>query len=158
MDLIDISIKFTPNQITVEKLDQIIFYSLDKAIKSYRQMAQKNISKAGIDITIDQWLLLTCLRNNPDATQQQIATTVFKDYASITRMIELLVQREIIERNFHPDDRRRSSLTISPKGLQILADMEPLIFANRKTALEGISEQQIETARNMLETISRNCK
>jgi DNA-binding MarR family transcriptional regulator len=63
----------------MEKLNQVVFYAIDKAIKSYRQMAQKNINKHGLDITIDQWLLLTSLRNNPDATQQQIAEAVFKD-------------------------------------------------------------------------------
>lgn len=142
----------------MEKLEQIIFYSLDKAIKSYRQMAQKNINKRNIDITIDQWLLLTTIRNNPDVTQQQIAQAVFKDLASITRMIEILVKKEILNRDFHPDDRRRFSLSVTDKGLQILTDLEPVIQANRNKALEGITADEIQAVQTLLNKIADNCK
>ncbi len=142
----------------MEKLEQIIFYSLDKAIKSYRQMAQKNINKRNIDITIDQWLLLTTIRNNPNVTQQQIAQAVFKDLASITRMIEILVKKEILNRDFHPDDRRRFSLSVTDKGLQILTDLEPVIQANRNKALEGITADEIQAVQTLLNKIADNCK
>lgn len=142
----------------MEKLEQIIFYSLDKAIKSYRQMAQKNINKQNIDITIDQWLLLTTIRNNPDVTQLQIAQSVFKDLASITRMIEILVKKEILNRDFHPDDRRRFSLSVTDKGLQILNDLEPVIQSNRSKALEGISADEIRSMQILLNKIADNCK
>ncbi|MFT3796394.1 MarR family winged helix-turn-helix transcriptional regulator [Flavobacterium sp.] len=142
----------------MEKLEQIVFYSLDKAIKSYRQMAQKNINKENIDITIDQWLLLTTIKNNPDATQQIIAANVFKDLASITRMIEILVKKEILTRDFHPEDRRRFSLNVTTKGEQILTDLEPIIRSNRSKALGGISPEEIETLKTLLNRIVRNCK
>lgn len=121
-------------------------------------MAQKNINKRNIDITIDQWLLLTTIRNNPDVTQQQIAQAVFKDLASITRMIEILVKKEILNRDFHPDDRRRFSLSVTAKGLQILTDLEPVIQANRSKALDGITPEEIQTAQKLLNKIADNCK
>ena len=142
----------------MEKLNQVVFYAIDKAIKSYRQMAQKNINKHGLDITIDQWLLLTSLRNNPDATQQQIAEAVFKDYASITRMIEILVQKQIIVRHFQPDDRRRSYLEITSKGLDVLTAIDPVIQANRSQALDGILDAEIEQVKTVLQKIASNCK
>jgi MarR family transcriptional regulator for hemolysin len=142
----------------MEKLSQVIFYSIDRAIKSYRQMAQKNINKHNLDITIDQWLLLTTLRNNPDLTQQHIAEAIFKDYASITRMIEILVKKEIIQRHSRADDRRRSSLEITAKGLQILSDIEPVIKSNRKKALDGIADPEIEKLKSALDRIADNCK
>lgn len=142
----------------MEKLDQIIFYSLDKAIKSYRQMAQKNINKQNLDITIDQWLLLTAISNNPNATQQEIAASVFKDLASITRMIELLVKKEILVRDFHPDDRRRFVLSITPKGQSILSDLEPIIKSNRSKALESVTSSEIELLKEILNRIADNCK
>jgi len=141
----------------MDKLDEIIFYALDKAIKSYRQMAQKNINSQHFDISIDQWLLLTSLQNNPDDTQQQIASDIFKDYASITRMIDILVRKEIIERNANPDDRRRSNLNISPKGLTILSEIKPLIQSNRSTALEGVTDAEIELVKKIMGKIAVNC-
>lgn len=142
----------------MENLDQIVFYTLEKSIKTYRQFAQKNISKKAVDITIDQWLLLRSIQNNPDITQQQIATNVFKDYASITRMIELLVRKKFLTRDFHSDDRRRFNLSLTKKGLEILKGLTPIIQANRKQALDGITKVEIETMQNMLNKIINNCK
>jgi MarR family transcriptional regulator, transcriptional regulator for hemolysin len=72
----------------MEKLDQVLFFTLEKSIKTYRQFAQRQIDKANIAITIDQWLVLKPIQDWPDISQHQIAENVFKDYASVTRMIE----------------------------------------------------------------------
>jgi MarR family transcriptional regulator for hemolysin len=37
-----------------EQLKEVIFYSLEKTIKTYGQFAQKRLREAGYDITIDQ--------------------------------------------------------------------------------------------------------
>jgi MarR family transcriptional regulator, transcriptional regulator for hemolysin len=34
----------------MEKLEELIFYKLENAIKTYRQFAQKQITKGGFDI------------------------------------------------------------------------------------------------------------
>src|ERR1700709_2033491 len=102
---IDISIIFISINI-MENLDSILFYSLDKAIKSYRQFAQRNMMKQGFDLTIDQWLVLKAIMDNPNQTQQEIAEIAFKDFASVTRIIELLVKKQYLIRAIHSNDRR----------------------------------------------------
>ncbi len=142
----------------MEKLEQIIFYALEKSIKTYRQFAQKSINKKGLDITIDQWLVLKTIQSNPDITQQQIAVNVFKDYASITRIVEILVSKEILNRDFHAEDRRRFNLTITKNGLEILSGLAPIVQSNRKKALDGISTAEIEMLKRVLNKITENCK
>lgn len=142
----------------MEKLDQIIFYSLEKSIKSYRQFAQKNITKKGFDITIDQWLVLKTIENNVGMTQQQIALNVFKDYASITRIIEILVTKNFLERDFHSADRRRFDLSITKLGIETLKRLTPIIESNRKQALKGFAQSEIELLKNSLNKITENCK
>ena len=72
-------------------LNDIIFYTLEKSIKSYRQYAQKQLIMNNFDITIDQWLILKSIKENSGLTQQQIGINVFFFFASVTRIIELLV-------------------------------------------------------------------
>ena len=60
-------------------LNDVIFYVLEKTIKRYRQFAQSNIDRAGLDITIDQWLILNVIQEMPTLGQQEIAERVFKD-------------------------------------------------------------------------------
>ena len=71
----------------MEKLENIVFYSMDRAIRSYRQYAQQQLKKNDFAITIDQWLVIKCLIENPDVTQVELSERVFKDNASVTRIL-----------------------------------------------------------------------
>lgn len=142
----------------MDKLEENLFYALEKAIKTYRQFAQKRINDAGIDITIDQWLILKTIQDNPEYSQHQLAETVFKDFASVTRMVELLVKKAYLIRNVHPLDRRRFALKITDLGMEILQKVYPIVAENRKLALVNFSSSDIETLKQQLNDLITNCQ
>ncbi len=142
----------------MEKLNSILFYTLEKAIKSYRQYAQNSIVQNGFDVTIDQWLVLKAVSDNPAWTQQQIAEITFKDYASVTRIIDLLVKKRYLSRIIHEQDRRRFNLTPTESAEKILIAMQPVIESNRKVALKGITTEQASQLQHILNSIIQNCK
>ncbi len=142
----------------MEKLNNILFYSLEKAIKSYRQFAQRSLVQNGFDVTIDQWLVLKAVGDNPAWTQQQIAEITFKDYASVTRIIDLLVKKRYLSRIIHEQDRRRFNLTPTESAAKILIAMQPVIESNRKVALKGITTEQASQLQHILNAIIQNCK
>ncbi len=90
----------------MERLEDVIFYTLDKAIKTYRQFAQRRLNEAGYDISVDQWLVLQAISETPGISQLEIAERVFKDAASITRIIDLLINKNYLQRESHSIDRR----------------------------------------------------
>src|SRR5687768_12218072 len=122
--------------------EETVFYMLDKSIRLYRQMSQRRLNQEGLDITIDQWLILNTLKNNPEATQNEIAEAVFKDTASLTRIIEILVKKKYLSRKSSGTDRRRFELKITPIGEKMLEQIVKVISINRKTALKGINEKE----------------
>ncbi|MBY0572223.1 MAG: hypothetical protein K2P84_00955 [Undibacterium sp.] len=142
----------------MEKIDQTIFYSIEKAIKSYRQFAQKRMITHGFSTTVDQGLVLKIIHENPEMTQQQIGLLTFKDHASITRIIENLVSKKILSRDFHSLDRRRFNLSITSIGLEILERMQPVVELNRVNALNGISERELAALKVTLNKIISNCQ
>ncbi|SHM91527.1 MarR family winged helix-turn-helix transcriptional regulator [Mucilaginibacter sp. OK098] len=139
-----------------ENLNDILFYSLERAIKSYRQFAQRQLVKHGFNITIDQWLVLKTLHDNPEQTQHQVAETIFKDYASVTRIIELLVEKQYLVRTMHAADRRRFSLTLTENAVKLLDNMQPVIDQNRSLALKDINEMQTSQLQQLLNQIIKN--
>lgn len=142
----------------MEKLDSIIFYTIDQSIRTYRNFAQKRLRENGFKITIDQWLILKVMTENPGISQQEIAERVFKDNASVTRMIELLVKSDYLERKAHPEDRRKSNLKITKEGVKVIEDVQNLVLENRKIALNGVSQKEMETLQKALTTIIHNCQ
>ncbi len=142
---------------SIEIPSQVIFYSIERAIKEYRKFAQKNISKEIKDITVDQGLVLLFLDHYPDLSQKEIAELVFKDNASMTRMIDLMVKKQYLMRTINDQDRRRHTLTITTEGKRILKKLPPIILQNRKKALEGVTDEEIQQLQSTLSKIITNC-
>ncbi len=72
-----------------------IFYSIEKAIKVYRKFAQQHYAEIIDDITVDQALILQFLSRGENLSQKELAGLLFKEDASITRMVESLVKKKI---------------------------------------------------------------
>lgn len=142
----------------MEKLDSVLFYYIEKAIKTYRQFAQKELKNAGLSITVDQWLTLNCLNENPQITQKELAEAVFKDTASITRIIELLVKAKYIKRNINKDDRRKSNLSITELGLETIESASIVVEKYRNQALKGIGIAKEEHVKMVMKMIIKNCQ
>jgi DNA-binding MarR family transcriptional regulator len=143
----------------MDKLDpqHTIFYTIENAIKTYRKFAQKQLSDVVTGITVDQILILTVLEENPNIAQNEMAALLFKDYASITRMIELLVKNQYLSRTINEADRRKFVLKISAKGKAALKKLKPVIFKNRTNALKGVTESEVKHLFTTLNKIISNC-
>lgn len=147
----------TQNQTQMKKLKDITFYTMDKAIRTYRIFAQKRLRDNGYKITIDQWLIIKAILENPGISQQEIGEKVFKDNASVTRIIELLVKSEYLEREVNQNDRRKSNLKVTVEGKRIIEKVHDLVLENRKTALAGILPEELEILNKTLKKIISNC-
>jgi DNA-binding MarR family transcriptional regulator len=135
-----------------------VLYLLEQAIKEYRKVSQKNISKIVSDITVDQCLVLIVLNKNSNYSQKEIAELIFKDNASITRIIELMVKKDYLTRTINELDRRKFNLEITKKGKDTIALLEPVIQINRTTALNGLSAEEVALLDKVLNKIITNCK
>lgn len=137
---------------------QTLFYTIERAIKEYRKYAQHNILEHINDITLDQALVLTIIDAEPSISQKEIANFLYKDYASLTRIIELMVEKNYVTRQTNKADRRRFNLIITKKGNTALKKILPIIKANRESAILGLSQQEVSQLNTLLNKIIINCK
>lgn len=139
------------------RLQDVLFYSLDAASKAYRRFAQARLHASGLDITIDQWLVLKTIHESPDVTLHSVGTAVFKDFASVTRIVQLLERKGLLRRKPHPTDGRRSELVLTGAGESMIRTVEPIAQDNRRQALAGIDAEQVARLRELLKRIVDNC-
>jgi MarR family transcriptional regulator for hemolysin len=142
----------------MERLETINFYLLDKAIRTYRIYSQKKLRENGFKITVDQWLIIKVLMENPGISQQNIAEKAFKDNASVTRIIDLLVKSKYLDRKVNPKDRRTSILKVTAAGEDIINKVQDLVLQNRKMAQTGITIEELENLNATLKKIIKNCQ
>lgn len=135
-----------------------VLYTIEQATKEYRKVCQKNIQKVVNDITVNQCLVLIILNDNPKIFQIEIARLIFKDNASVTRIIELMVKKDYLTRETDESDKRKTKLGITQKGKETIVLLTPVFKLNRKTALDGLSADEIELLDKILHKIISNCK
>ncbi len=141
----------------MDKLDGVLFYTIEKAIKSYRRYAQKRLKDNGLKITIDQWLVIKNILDNPSISQQEIAERVFKDNASVTRIIDLLFKAKYIKRSVNKTDRRKTNLVVTQEGIDLINEVYKVVLEYRTHALKGINKQDIDITNKVLSSIIDNC-
>ncbi|MDX8554614.1 MarR family transcriptional regulator [Tenacibaculum sp. 1B UA] len=133
-----------------------VLYSIEETIKTYRKLSQQNILQVVPDITVDQALVLLLLESNYK-TQTEIANLIFKDYASMTRIVKLMIKKDYLIKTTDNQDKRKARLEITKKGKIIIKKLKPIIQINRETALNAISDEELEQLYETLKKITKNC-
>jgi len=135
---------------------ETVFHTIESTIKEYRKFSQKNISSVIEDMTIDQGMVLLFLNKYPELTQKEIAVLVFRDNASMTRMINTMVQKKYLSRSMNNQDRRRYKLEITKKGKEVLNLLPSIIQNNRTASLAGITKNELSQLGTILNKIKSN--
>jgi DNA-binding MarR family transcriptional regulator len=94
------------------------------------------LAEAGTGITVDQFRLLTMLWREDGSTQQQLASLLGRDRASVTRMTDILEEQGVVVRIPDKNDRRINLIYLTKKGREI----EPAAAACAQKALEEMTQ------------------
>jgi DNA-binding MarR family transcriptional regulator len=141
----------------MEQINKSFFYTIEKAIKVYRQYFQTQLKNAGYAITLDQWLVLNMIIDFPGITQTEIAERVFKDKASITRIIDLLDTNKYVTRKPHPTHGKMIQIDITKKGIDTIEKLKKDVPKFRDYALRNISDDSKEEIQSVFKSIINNC-
>lgn len=137
---------------------ETVFHNIESTIKAYRKFSQHRIAKTIPDLTLDQSLALIYIHKYPELSQKALSELLFRDKASLTRMIKLMVKHNYVERAVNQDDLRRYRLLLTERGEKIVAALPDVIATNRSIALEGITEEEKLQLKQILNKIKNNCQ
>lgn len=140
----------------MENLDSNVFYNLDKCIKFYKKYAHKRLLENGFDISIDQWLILKFIYENPDANQSQISQGILKDTASVSRIIEILIAKEMIVRKQNTADKRASQFKLTKSSTDLLKVLHPITLMSKGDIMDSISDKEVLKMNENLKKIIEN--
>jgi DNA-binding MarR family transcriptional regulator len=132
------------------------FFKLDATLKKIRNYWQKSFDALHKDITVDQWLLIENLYKHKRITHNELARLTSKDITTVSRIIELLVKKELVERQGSTDDRRKVFIQLTPAGVNKYKDVRPLVLEMRKTGWKNLSEADYSELTRILDVIYSN--
>ncbi len=93
------------------------------------------------DISVAQWVVLRTIFENSGVTLNQAAQLVGVDKSSLSRMVERLVQRGLINRA-EGNDRRSVGLTLTATGKKLVPQLAKLADENDYAFFKSLNEKQ----------------
>ncbi|ATL47384.1 MarR family transcriptional regulator [Chitinophaga caeni] len=132
------------------------FYKLDATLKKLRNYWQKTFDSLNKDITVDQWLVIENIYKHKKLTHNELARHTSKDITTVSRIIELLVKKELVSRMASKEDRRKVFLQLTEKGVDKYKDVRPLVLDMRKTGWQNLSEKDYDELTRILDVIYSN--
>jgi len=131
-------------------------YLLERTQKKVRQYFQKSLLAHNTGITVDQWIILDRLNRNDGLSQSEIADMTLKDAPTVTRIIDLLCKKELVERIQDNGDRRRLNINLTPKGKKKVEEVSPIVLEMREKGWQNLSDEDYTTMIRILDTIYTN--
>jgi len=114
--------------------------------KKLRLFAKNRLRELEIDLTFDQWSILTPLLTTNGQYQREIAAQTNKDAPTLTRIIDKLCKKGLTERVIDHGDRRKFKIYITTKGQELMDIATPNINEGLRQKLEVLSDQQVTNA------------
>ncbi len=119
---------------------------------------QKNFRQEGVEITIEQWSVLYHLWKKNGMSQQELCNATFRDKPSITRLLDNLEKQQLVKRVPSSTDRRLNLIVLTEAAKQLQEKTMALASTTLNEALEGVSAEDIERAKRVLQQVYDNLK
>lgn len=99
-----------------------------------REIRAQMRSHRGLDLSVPQFRALAFIRREPESSLSQVAQHVGTALPSMSKLVDGLVERGLVERRPSVADRRRVALSLTPGGTSLLEAAR----RETQTYLEGI--------------------
>ena len=132
-------------------------YQTAEFTKSFQSIVKRAFIEAGFDVTLEQFTILTHLWYQDGQMQQELAQAVGRDKTTISRVINSMISRQLIQR-IPGKDKRERRIHLTQKGKTIQDQLVAISGNLYLKALEGVSEEELHGFLEVLKRMNQNLK
>src|ERR1700676_477481 len=100
--------------------------------------------------TFLQYVILSCLRDGIAVNPKDICIQFRHDSGALTRVIDQLAERGLLERVRRDRDRRKVELQLTPAGRATIEGLVPLIVEKLNLTLDDFSGEEVHELQRLL--------
>ena len=138
------------------KRGELYSFITGKASTAIARRLQRKFNQAGLNLTIEQWSVLYHLWKKDGMSQQELCNATFRDKPSITRLVDNLEKLELVKRVPSEADRRINGIYLTKSGLKLQDQTMEIAEETLNEALVGISPQNINLCKEILQQVYDN--
>ncbi len=105
------------------------------------------------DLSVEQFNVLRILRGQKGkpANMCVIQERMIAKTSNTTRLVDKLLLKGLVNREVCEQNRRKMEITITEKGLKLLAELDPKIEAHEALFAHNLSSEELENLNDLLE-------
>ncbi|UZQ84053.1 MarR family winged helix-turn-helix transcriptional regulator [Thermoanaerobacter sp. RKWS2] len=137
--------------------DSKLLYDLLRTIrqKLNNQLRANNLSEFQKDLTIGEQQVIIILSENKSNPMymKDIALELGISPSTLTSIVDKLVEKGLVQRNFDLEDRRKIEISLTKKGQDLYKHLAMFREKILQPIFEKLSPQELETLKNILQKI-----
>ena len=95
-------------------------------------------------LSITEWRIMAVLGEYPDVSADEVSLKTQIEKSILSRAINKLVQRKLLQREFDPLDRRRSMLRLTATGLSVYDEVVPVSYDYEQALVSCFTDAERE--------------
>jgi len=115
-----------------------------------RVLPQMEALFADAELTFSQWTTLVALHDGRIKTAGDLAHNICHDAGSLTRLIDEMERRGLVNRSRSEADRRVVSLSITARGRALVEQLAPRVMHFWNGLLTGFTHAEVDTLIGLL--------
>ena len=123
---------------------------------SLKRRGKKLIGDSRYDLTIEQVIALTILKNHEGLNLSDLAELSDRDKTTTSRMVTGLEKRNLVLRVPDKPDSRQKMIYLTHEAKGLLDEVEALKDGLGKVAYQGLTGEELAACRQVLEKIVEN--
>ena len=116
----------------------------------------KELTRNGINLTPEQYLVMDILWDAEVMSQQAIADIIQKDKNSVTKFIDSLEKKGLVYRQVNKTDRRVNNIVVSEEGMKLKAKTTEVAVGMMRNVLKDIKEEDLMALDKVMNQIKEN--
>ncbi len=136
--------------------DEVPIYWANRLGFAVRAELAARFKEAGFSVTPKEWAILLLLWRDEELSVGAIADVTFRDKTTVSRLVERMVTKGLVERKTDPADRRKTILLPTAKALELQDELVPIARELVSEAQRGISAKEVQRVAQTLRTMTEN--
>lgn len=134
----------------------LIYLLTGRTFVALARALHRNFKQEGIDVSQEQWTILSELWKEEGRTQHELAALTYRDKPAITRLIDNLEKKDLVRREAHESDRRVNLIFLTEKGHRMEAVATEMVHRTITEAINGIPEEDLQALKRTLYRVFDN--
>ena len=131
-----------------------VVYLMNQVVLSMRRTIEQRMAVHGL--TAAQWYPLWRLKLGHDGTARDLARDTDIDAGAMTRLIDRLVHKGLVERSRSATDRRALVLRLTPAGEAVAAEVPRVLAQVNNDYLRGLDTDEWQRLQGLLRRMLDN--